>query len=288
MRTRCPNCGTAFRVTSVQIKARAGTVRCGQCHFVFNALDMLEDVAPGISELVETAETANEELEPVAEAAAEEINGLEAFVAEEAAADVRDELAVSESIIEPTAAEVPPEPEHDYLAAPALSGATRPTAGWPWIAGSAIAVLMMLLQVAYYYRVELAAMRPEWRPALVSLCSALHCDVPRPRHIDTISIDSSDLRPDAQHPGHLLLSATLRSKSSLAQEWPTLELTLTDVADHRLAVRQFAAPDYLPKERNRPTLLAAGFPPNGEIPVTLALDIDGLQAAGYRLYVFYP
>src|ERR1035437_4029133 len=43
METRCPGCQTIFRVTSVQLKARAGKVRCGECQEVFNALDSLID-----------------------------------------------------------------------------------------------------------------------------------------------------------------------------------------------------------------------------------------------------
>jgi predicted Zn finger-like uncharacterized protein len=39
MRTRCPECGTVFRVTSEQLRRKAGKVRCGQCQAVFNAFD---------------------------------------------------------------------------------------------------------------------------------------------------------------------------------------------------------------------------------------------------------
>ena len=39
MRTRCPECGTIFRVTSEQLRRKAGKVRCGQCQAVFNAFD---------------------------------------------------------------------------------------------------------------------------------------------------------------------------------------------------------------------------------------------------------
>lgn len=41
MRTRCPACETVFRVTSEQLRQRAGKVRCGHCQFVFNAFDQL-------------------------------------------------------------------------------------------------------------------------------------------------------------------------------------------------------------------------------------------------------
>ncbi|NTV68870.1 MAG: DUF3426 domain-containing protein [Azonexaceae bacterium] len=52
MRTRCPVCGTVFRVTTEQLRLRAGKVRCGHCQVVFNAFDALvsEDHEP----LIET------------------------------------------------------------------------------------------------------------------------------------------------------------------------------------------------------------------------------------------
>ena len=37
MMTRCPNCGTAFRVTEQQLGAREGRVRCGRCDTQFDA-----------------------------------------------------------------------------------------------------------------------------------------------------------------------------------------------------------------------------------------------------------
>ena len=39
MRTRCPECATVFRVTSEQLRRKAGKVRCGHCQAVFNAFD---------------------------------------------------------------------------------------------------------------------------------------------------------------------------------------------------------------------------------------------------------
>lgn len=42
MRTRCPVCATVFRVTSEQLRLKAGKVRCGHCQAVFNAFDELQ------------------------------------------------------------------------------------------------------------------------------------------------------------------------------------------------------------------------------------------------------
>lgn len=42
--TRCPSCGTIFRVVQDQLKISEGWVRCGRCSEVFNALDGLFDL----------------------------------------------------------------------------------------------------------------------------------------------------------------------------------------------------------------------------------------------------
>ena len=41
--TRCPVCGTAFRVQRDQLAARAGAVRCGKCGNVFDGVAALVD-----------------------------------------------------------------------------------------------------------------------------------------------------------------------------------------------------------------------------------------------------
>ncbi|WP_323816245.1 DUF3426 domain-containing protein [Cellvibrio sp. NN19] len=41
MITRCPKCGTAFRVTASQLQSAKGAVRCGSCLHVFKAQDSL-------------------------------------------------------------------------------------------------------------------------------------------------------------------------------------------------------------------------------------------------------
>jgi len=48
MLTRCPSCETAYRVTTEQLRARGGRVRCGRCMAVFNAVKTLRDAAPAL------------------------------------------------------------------------------------------------------------------------------------------------------------------------------------------------------------------------------------------------
>lgn len=62
--TRCPYCETRFRVTSRQIEAARGRVRCGHCLHVFNALEHGEEAPPAPSPETD-AETDSGDDEPV-------------------------------------------------------------------------------------------------------------------------------------------------------------------------------------------------------------------------------
>jgi hypothetical protein len=148
-------------------------------------------------------------------------------------------------------------------------------------------VLMLLLaggQMLYLFRVELAVLAPELRPALLAACEQFDCTLPRPRKAELIGIEASDLHPDPAQPGRLVVSATLKNRAPFDQQFPHLELTLTDVADKAIARKVLTPTDYLPPETPR----AKGMKPNADIAVNLAIDIGQLVANGYRLYLFYP
>jgi predicted Zn finger-like uncharacterized protein len=44
--TQCPQCSAVYRITSTQLRAAAGEVRCGSCGARFDALDRLTDTFP--------------------------------------------------------------------------------------------------------------------------------------------------------------------------------------------------------------------------------------------------
>jgi predicted Zn finger-like uncharacterized protein len=46
MYTQCPDCQTRFRVTATALRAAYGTVRCGRCGSLFDALQQLSDAVP--------------------------------------------------------------------------------------------------------------------------------------------------------------------------------------------------------------------------------------------------
>ena len=160
--------------------------------------------------------------------------------------------------------------------------AAAPHPRWPACLAAVLLSVLLAGQAVHYFRTELAVSVPALRPALETFCRALGCDLPLPRHADRISIEASDLQIDTSRSGMLLLTATIQNRAPYAQAWPLIELTLTDTQDTAILRRVLAAEDYLPAGAER-TAIAA----HGEIGLRLWLE-TGINAAGYRLYLFYP
>jgi|WetSurMetagenome_2_1015567.scaffolds.fasta_scaffold295371_1 predicted Zn finger-like uncharacterized protein len=153
---------------------------------------------------------------------------------------------------------------------------------WPWVIGILATLLLAAGQLLFIFRVELAVVSPELRPALQAGCDLFGCTVPRPRKPELVGIENSDLAPAGEH--RLLLTALLKNRAPFAQEYPSLELTLTDTQDEALLRKVLPPADYLPADK----LAAAGFAARGEVAVKLSLATDDVPAVGYRLYLFYP
>lgn len=268
MMTRCPACSTTFRVTSEQLQARHGRVRCGQCSTVFNAFDTLstvsEEAAAG-KKLVGEAlpgEAAAEEPREAATRRAEAVTGNAG--AGTGPARLRENST----------------PHLDDYA----SVLERPRRNRPWVLGSLLFLLILAGQGAYQFRTGLATVLPGTRPTLESLCEYFSCTVALPQRVEYLNIESSDLKADPGRPGVILLSATLRNNAPFPQGFPALELTLTDTQDQPVARRVFVPADYLGRNASP----GRGIEPNRAVDIRMALGITDLPAAGYRLYLFYP
>ncbi len=266
MLTRCPACSTAFRVTPEQLKARAGKVRCGHCSAVFNALEMLEDAPPAVeaaSPPQEAAPPASVETPP-AEPVVENSPPV-ARPGETAAGSQSVDI-----LLEDIGSHAEPPPPRGRLLAWSLA---------------VLAVLgIFVVQAAYVFRAELVQAEPDLRPLLQDMCSMLDCDIPLPRKADLVGIEASDLHPDPQQKHLLVLAATLKNRAPFAQEFPHLELTLTDVRDQPVLRKVLSPVEYLAQGVN----VREGFAANGDLAVNLWLEAGDAGASGYRLYLFYP
>ena len=98
-----------------------------------------------------------------------------------------------------------------------------------------------------------------------------------------MSIESSDLQSDPRREGLIVLHAVIRNRSRLPQDYPALELTLTDDGGQPVLRRVLMPSDYLEPARTR-----QGIAPGGEAALRVYLDSSRSRATSYRLYLFYP
>ena len=293
MLTRCPECGTSFRITTDQLVSRQGKVRCGRCQYVFSALASLvhtrdpathppsDSLGPPDSESSFSVLDANSrplpaDSEPLTDRfEPEDVQALEAL-----AEEVEPPPPVSRPM-QHLALENTDEPEEEEEAK------ERPRRRFAWFsfAGVLLALLVLAAQGAYFYRNQLAVLQPETKPWLAKMCAKLACGLETPVDPQAISIESSSLEADPADPTLLQLNALLRNRSALAQKLPYLELTLIDAQESPQARRVIKPEEY--------GLRAAGAPlpqlgADGEYQVRLSIDASQLKANGYRLYAFYP
>jgi hypothetical protein len=84
----------------------------------------------------------------------------------------------------------------------------------------------------------------------------------------------------------IALNAVIHNRAAFAQDYPSLELTLTDETDRPVLRRILRPAEYL--DARARTGAGQGIAPGSEAPVHVFLDTSRARATGYRLYLFYP
>ncbi|HET7549182.1 MAG TPA: zinc-ribbon and DUF3426 domain-containing protein [Usitatibacter sp.] len=281
--TTCTHCLARFRVTPQQLNARQGQVRCGRCEKVFSGFEALERVPDDDtgSRLLAAREALERAAPRPSETPGEELPELEGMDAPA-----------------PIAAGEPPVP-----ARPASRGTRRQEPVPPaaiaepfdlepparrvsraWSLGVFVLLVALGVEAAYAFRAPLALHYPALRPWLESACAQAGCVVPWPQDERLLKLQESELLEVPGRPGEISLAARIRNLAPVAQAYPHLELTLTDIGGQPAARRVLKPADYLGHRPARDEVLAAG----GEIAIQLRLALTGLKATGYELLVFYP
>ena len=99
-----------------------------------------------------------------------------------------------------------------------------------------------------------------------------------------LKLEDSELLEVPGKPAEIALGARIRNLASVSQEYPYLELTLTDLTGQAALRRVLRPTDYL----GRPVALGEVLPPGVEIALQLRLETPRIKATGYELLLFYP
>jgi predicted Zn finger-like uncharacterized protein len=157
-----------------------------------------------------------------------------------------------------------------------------------WSLGSILALALLVVQLAYVFRNDLASLVPAWRPALESLCVKLRCEVSMRRHLERISVSviafERQLSADqASKSAEMTLKFSLRNRFNQPQPWPYLALELTDASGTVVLRKRLSPNEYLPA-----ALVDKPFAASQEVSLMLPVAVTGLQINGYSLKPFFP
>ncbi len=176
----------------------------------------------------------------------------------------------------------------DFLRAAQAREQQRKSSGRRAIARVAIGLLAVtaIAQLLFLGRTEIATRVPATRALWERLCQPLHCDVPPPRDLDALQIESSQmLRQEGDASDQYVLTATLRNRSDGPVALPAIELVTTDLQDQLLARRALLPTDYL-----SPADAAygkTGLAARTELPIRVRFQSQR-PTANYRVLIFYP
>lgn len=310
---RCPACQTCYKVVPDQLRISDGWVRCGQCGEIFDASQQLieagtEQAATPFrvpaEDLVQTHQsipddtafvdqrvafselvTVNQQASSVPEA--DNPAHLTALTSSEvswASATLLIKPSSESNAAVPTAPSPEPlaEPVSFMLAPDVTSGALQRSRPVLWWGLGVILVLGLLVQGLYRERDQMAALFPELKPALQSVCDVLDCRVSPLQRIENLAIDSATFHQVGQETFELRFVVKNNARYALAL--PAIELTLTDLADQPVMRRVFT-----PAELGA---MVGSVASAGEWSAATYLRIraeaTGVRVQGYRLLIFYP
>ena len=293
--TRCPSCGTLFKVVPDQLKISDGWVRCGHCAEVFDArLHMQNDLsAPPAMATIEpqSQAVAASEYDPGQDASSQAPKpfiGLQ----DHSTAQVQPEPSEAAILVQTSQEAKAESPAEEVIIAGdardlSFLRGSRSTAFWQHpgvrlILASLAAFLLLglLAQWAVDQRDRLATLWPQTKPWLEAACLPLACKVQAMRQIDNLVIDGSSFNKQA--PNLFRLSFVLRNGGALEAALPAVELTLTNAQDQAVLRRVL-----------RPAELGAqvgSIKPGAEwsANVLVQLSLSSAEVAGYRILAFYP
>jgi predicted Zn finger-like uncharacterized protein len=151
-----------------------------------------------------------------------------------------------------------------------------------WIAASLLLSLLLLGQLAWYQRTSLLAHR-DFRPWLDRACALAGCQLPLRVDLENFVLVDRDVKPHPRVKGALLISASLKNAAAFAQNYPIVEVRLSNIGRQTIAMRRFAPINYL----RDAAVIADGIPADASLPIIFEVLDPGPRAVNFE-FEFLP
>jgi predicted Zn finger-like uncharacterized protein len=260
--TRCPDCQTTFRITSVVLHKAAGQVRCGQCSTVFSAFVSLTDTLTGPAEFELDSTTT----EPVATPS----DPLQPDAEPPASPDIIPDEAVDQ-VLEDMPVPVPWHPEERKPHEEARG----------WRVAAAFAAIALIAQATHHYRSSLAPV-PALGTALERVYAAVGFPIQNngePQDFSIVDWVATAQEDASATSGRLDISAGVRNDGNVPLPYPLLSLELKDRWETVISSRVFTPDEYSGTRLSR----NARIRPKSTVTAQLQLVDPGPDAYGFEV-----
>ena len=271
MYAQCPECLAVYRLGADVLAAARGRVRCGGCASEFDALATLVDELPNEPRVELPVRRKGAAPQLAVPAFRPQAQQRELFVRFDAPPPTGSGGARHDPALRADRANAPSFARRSRAVRPQTGG----SAGW-WVGVFALA-LALAAQWAWLERARLLGDPAVMRRA-EAICARIGCVVPAVRAPSRIALLARDVRPHPSVANALVISATLANQAPFAQPFPAIEITLADPNERRIAMRRFAAHEYVADG----TALARGIAPGASAAVTFEVEDPGKNAVAFE------
>lgn len=152
-----------------------------------------------------------------------------------------------------------------------------------WTTGSAVLLLMLVVQIVHHYRHDLAA-NTTFNGPLTSIYAVLGIPLVPRWDLGSYEVRQLGASTAADAPGQITVRASVKNGAHQAQPLPLLRVTLQDRFGNRIASRDVPPQSYLPRAIPGSSLLSAGQ----RIDAEMAFVDPGSNAVGFEIDACLP
>lgn len=263
METSCPHCSSRYRVSDNQLQAALGSVKCGQCGEVFNALQSLKSFEGKLPSDYQPKPVINKNSEAIKRAAMANSRPAEPAVAGERRVDERrSDLSLHEAMYGH---------ERNSLAS---------FAPYFWFIGILLLIVTGIAQGVYYHRYQLID-KPRFQQQVLTLCELVPCAESGFSSISQIKLLERNVFTHPVTSDALMVSGSFVNQAPFAQKFPDMLVSLFDIRGDLIANRVFEPAEYLQNNKNIATL-----EPNKPVQFRLEIIDPGTDALTYEFEFF--
>lgn len=258
MQIRCPECNTLFQSKESDLRASNSQVQCGHCFHIFQAKENQESFA-----LAEEDNTADIDINTFADA-------IDHIPKEEV---IKSGTMTTAPIFEPNVMVddiVPPELRQQTPTSSTLVKSI-------WSLGILCLTIAASVQLIYFKRAELTR-NAELRPYLISFCKVANCEIPELKDIRRLELATKNVYSHPNVDNALMITAVIINQASFSQQFPSLQVSFTNLVGDIVMARQFKPSEYLNTSEDKLSDMQPGLP----IQIILEVIDPGKNATAYE------